>query len=114
MIFRRELAEKVMAGEKTVTRRLCLGNPRSPWYRKRCAYRAGQIFTVNPGRGVTNIGRARITSVVREHLGYLSDGEARLEGFADAEEFRSTWKAINKRYEPQAFVWRVEFVAVPA
>jgi hypothetical protein len=33
--FQRELAEKVMAGEKTVTRRLVSDNPRSPWWRER-------------------------------------------------------------------------------
>ena len=37
MNFRPELAEKVMAGEKTVTRRVASENPRSPWYVGGCS-----------------------------------------------------------------------------
>jgi hypothetical protein len=114
MIFKRELAEAIVQGRKTVTRRRVSGNPRSPWYRRRCGYRVGQTFTVNPGRGVANIGRARVIAVVREHLGHLTDEQARAEGFASAEEFYSTWKLINKRYDPLVHVWRLEFEPVTA
>ena len=82
MIFRPELAAMVIAGEKTVTRRLCSENPRSPWWRERCALRPGQSFAVQPGRGKQSIGRARASSVQRELLGRLSDQEARREGRA--------------------------------
>lgn len=112
MIFKRELAEKVIAGEKTVTRRVCSENPRSPWWRERCRYTEGKIFAVNPGRGEHSIGGARVVSCERQSLGYLSDEEARLEGFTDEADFRATFEAINRRYVPSLMVWRVEFESV--
>lgn len=112
MIFRRELAERVLAGEKTVTRRLCSENPRSPWWRERCAYPEGKVFTVNPGRGVERIGEARVVKCERQWLGFLSDDEARAEGFADAAAFQAGFEAINGRYNPTVLVWRIEFVAL--
>jgi len=46
VIFRRAFAEKVMAGEKTLTRPLCSGNPRSPWRRERCRHPPVGSFAV--------------------------------------------------------------------
>ena len=112
MIFRAELAAKIIAGEKTVTRRLCSENPRSPWWRQRCALRPGQTFAVQPGRGKPAIARARATRVSREALGRLSDHEARREGFATADAFELAFTAINGSYDPAALVWRVEFERV--
>lgn len=112
MIFKAELAELVVAGEKTVTRRLCSENPRSPWWRERCTYQPGKVFTVNPGRGVTRIGEARVVSCDRQALGYLTDDEARAEGFENATVFRATFEAINGSYDPDVMVWRIEFVAL--
>ena len=112
MIFRAEPAAKIMAGEKTVTRRLCTENPRSPWWRQGCALAPGQTFAVQPGRGQPAFARARATSVRREALGRLSDHEARREGFATAEAFELAFTAINGSYDPAALVWRVEFERV--
>lgn len=110
MIFKGELAEKVMAGEKTVTRRLVnTVNPRSHWWKDRCLYRPGQIATVNPGRGVPNIGRIRILSVEQGVLGWLTDAEARAEGFADAETFERGFSAINGGYDPDLRVYVLRF-----
>jgi hypothetical protein len=112
MIFKPELAALVVAGEKTVTRRLCSDNPRSPWWFERCAYQRGKVFTVNPGRGVVRIGEARVTHVRRMPLGHLSLSEARAEGFASSREFREAFAGINGEYDPELMVWRVEFVAL--
>jgi hypothetical protein len=112
MIFRRELAEKVMRGEKTVTRRAVSDNPRSPWWKERCRYSVGKVFTVNPGRAVPRIGEARVIACDQQDLGELSDAQARAEGCTSAQDFRETWVAINKRYETDARVWRVEFEVV--
>lgn len=107
MNFRPELAEKVMAGEKTVTRRLASDNPRSPWYRERCAYRVGQRVAICPGRGRYRIGDATVTSVDFLRLGRLSDEEARREGFEDRLSFEAAFAGINGRYDPDAEVWRI-------
>lgn len=112
MIFRPELAELVLRGEKTVTRRLVSDNPRSPWWRERCALRPGQTVAVCPGRGKPAIGRVRIVRVTREPLGAITDAEAAKEGFASADEFRKAFTAINGGYAPDALVWRIEFVRV--
>jgi hypothetical protein len=109
MNFQPDLAAKVVAGHKTVTRRLASDNPRSPWWRGGCRYTAGKEFTVNPGRGKVNIGRARVVSARLEDLADLDDGEAFREGFATKVEFVDAWAAINGSYDSEARVWRVEF-----
>lgn len=109
MIFRPELAAKVMAGEKTVTRRLCSTNPRSPWYRERCTYLEGKEFAVQPGRGKPSVGRARVISAQRGRLGRLTDAEARAEGFEDEPHFAAAFALINGFYDNFLEVWRIEF-----
>lgn len=98
-----------MAGEKTATRRRYQDNPRSPWYHGRCAYKVGQVFTVNPGRGKTNIGRARVTKVYAQALGSMTEKDARREGCKNLKHFREVWKAINGIWNPIERVWVVEF-----
>jgi hypothetical protein len=107
--FKPELAAKVMAGEKTVTRRLVSENPRSPWWREQCSLKVDHTYAVCPGRGKNAIGRVRITSVNLEQLGDLDDDEAFREGFATKVEFVDAFAAINGSYDPAAAVWRVEF-----
>lgn len=109
MNFRPELAAKVLAGEKTVTRRLVSENPRSPWWRERCSLVAGRDYAVCPGRGKNAIGRVWIESTNRMLLGYLTDSEARAEGFANGIEFERAFEAINGSYDPSVEVWCVTF-----
>jgi hypothetical protein len=109
MNFQPELAEKVMRGEKTVTRRLASDNPRSPWYWDGCSLQVGRDYAVCPGRGKRAIGRVRIIGVERVSLGYLSDLEARAEGFPDEAAFREAFSAINNGYYHDDDIWRVEF-----
>ncbi len=119
MNFRPELAAAVMAGRKTVTRRLVSDNDRSPWWSEKCAYRVGQRVAICPGRGKHNIGHAVVTSVERMTLGYLSPRETRAEGFVDADglfpdvaPFVEAWGSINGSYDPAALVWRIGLEAV--
>lgn len=117
MNFKPELAAAVMAGEKTVTRRLVSDNPRSPWWREKCAYRVGQMVAICPGRGKVQIGRVRIVSVGRMRLGSVDDREATREGFGNLaefprHEFREAWTAINGAYDEDAIVWRIGLEAI--
>ena len=113
MIFRPELAAAVMAGRKTVTRRLLSANPRSPWFQDRCGYSVGQVVAVCPGRGKHRIGEAVVTSVDRMALGLVDDREARREGFENRAAFVEAWTAINGSYDPEAVVWRIGLRASP-
>lgn len=113
MTFRPELAAAVMDGRKTVTRRVASPNPRSPWYVGACSLVVGRDYAVQPGRGKGAIGRARIVSTRLERLGYLSDDEARAEGFENAYQFERTFARLNGgSYDPRVDVWRVELEAV--
>jgi len=109
MIFRPELAAKVMAGEKTVTRRLVSDNARSSWWRERCIYVEGKEFAVQPGRGKPSIGRARVVSCTQEQMLDMSKAEARKEGFPSVEQFAIAFQAINGSLPLRKLVWRVEF-----
>jgi hypothetical protein len=115
--FQPDLAALVMDGTKTVTRRLCSDNPRSPWWKERCALVAGRDYAVCPGRGKAQVGRVVIVDTRRDRLigvGYTAvpfvrDVEAEREGFPNAAAFRAAWETINGHYDPMALVWRVEF-----
>jgi len=111
--FRRELAEAVMAGSKTCTRRLVSDKPRSPWWYENCAYVPGQRIAICPGRGKHAIGHAVVTTVERMPLGRLSNAEAQAEGFGGRGGFVMAWTAINGSYDPAAIVWRIGLRASP-
>lgn len=125
MNFRPELADAVMAGRKTVTRRLVRDNPRSPWWRERCSLNIGQDYAVCPGRGKNAIGRVRISSLTQQTLGEAFGGfgdlhsgpqnrEAMREGFRNAVSFQLAWLQINGGYDEDALVWRVGFELQPS
>jgi hypothetical protein len=111
--FRPELAAAVMAGKKTVTRRLVSENPRSPWWRGGCKKKVGRDYAVCPGRGKHAIGRVVITEVTLEHLGDVGPGEARREGFSDVRAFQQEFATINGCFEPDTLVWRIAFRVLP-
>ena len=113
MNFQPELAAKVMAGEKTVTRRVASRNPRSPWARGGCSLAVGKDYAVCPGRGKNAIGRIEILSVELLHLGQgLTRAEARAEGFDSVQAFKDAWKEINGSWSDGVQVWRIEFRVV--
>jgi hypothetical protein len=112
--FQPALAAKVLAGEKTVTRRLVSVNPRSPWWLGGTSLVVGRDYAVCPGRGKVAIARVVIRSTRQEVLGILSDDEAQREGFACTEAFELAWSTINGgAYDATARVWRVAFELVP-
>ena len=114
MTFKRKLAEKVIAGEKTVTRRLVSDNPKSPYWRKKCGYRVGQEIAICPGRGKHQIGKARVVDVRKQLLlSVIEPGEAQAEGFEDLAAFREAWTQINGSFETHAIVWRIELEVQP-
>lgn len=113
MNFRPELAAKVMAGEKTVTRRIPSINPRSPWWIKGCKLVVGRDYAVCPGRGKPAIGRIVIERFSMVWLSQMTEHEARLEGFEDTGDFFDAWDEINPTKPGDTLVWRVQFKAIP-
>ena len=104
MIFSPLLADKVMSGEKTVTRRPVKGEAA-------CRYQVGRTYAVQPGRGKKSIGRIAISSVHKEPLGNATR-EARAEGFHDFDAFRNYWAGLYGNFNPDQAVWRIAFELV--
>jgi hypothetical protein len=91
MIFKPELAQAILDGRKTQTRRLVTGNTKwdSPqkdrvvhvsypthWTK----WEVGKDYAVCPGRGKKAVGRIRITGIRRERLKQISHNDAVAEG----------------------------------
>jgi hypothetical protein len=93
VIFRKELAEKILRGEKTATRRVMNDNPRSPWYRHTKRYPVGMVFAVQPGRAKHGIAKARIGAAYTQKPLDITYEQVREEGFKDKSEF---WAVIHK------------------
>jgi hypothetical protein len=90
----------VLAGRKTVTRRLARGI---------CRYRVGQDYSVQPGRGVREIGRLAVVAIARQQLGLPSLEEVRREGFDRVDDFIEAWTEIHGGYDEHALVDRIAF-----
>lgn len=101
MTFRPELAALVMAGAKTQTRRLTRG--------RRCSYKVGKTYAVQPGRGKHAIGRLRVTDVRFQRVGEISDSDARREGFSSADEFVAYWRGLHGEWWPDTPVHVISF-----
>ncbi len=85
MIFKPEMVEKILAGEKTATRRPAKGQRR---------YSVGREYAVQPGRGKKAVGRIRIVVTVRERLDRILTCEAIEEGFESREAFFAYWRKL--------------------
>lgn len=56
-----------------------------------------------------SLGRIQIISVYAEVLSYITDADAKLEGYKDKDEFIADWKRIHGRYNPMSVVWVMMF-----
>lgn len=112
MNFRPDLADLVVAGRKTVTRRVMSGNPRSPWFEGGCLLVVGHPdgYAVCPGRGREQIGRVDLISIRPSTMGAVDDAEARREGCADRAAFRELIVEIHGAFDPRLKVWRIEMM----
>jgi hypothetical protein len=107
LTFRPELAEAVMLGKKTETRRRLSNNPSSPWWREKCGLKMGRHYAVQPGRGKKQIGRALIVHVSTGLLGHVDNLAARREGCAGRREFVALWEDLHGAFDPEEVVWVV-------
>jgi hypothetical protein len=99
MIFRPDLALAILRGEKTATRRaINPENPRSPWRPWDPAdhsYPVGNVFTVNPGRGIPRVAECEVTGRRIEPLIQVDDAAAKREGFTNRAAFIAAFVEIN-------------------
>jgi hypothetical protein len=112
VIFKPELVEKILAGEKTETRRLVkYENGREV----PCRYEKGKYYALQPGRtkpGIRGV-KLKILAVDREHLGQMEHRKALREGFSGTGEFFRYWERLHGRVVPDLVeVWAIRFELV--
>lgn len=105
MIFSPELADKIVHGTKTVTRRPANGKP--------CPHRVGSVQKLQPGQGQVALpGRIQIKSVRLERLRDVTIADAKREGFGGSRplvQFFSVWAELYGLDAPDDPVYRIEF-----
>jgi hypothetical protein len=112
VIFKPEMVAKILAGEKTVTRRPVkwkISRAAAPdlWFP--CRYEVGKDYAVQPGRGKKAVARIRIVGVRRGLLAGVDREDARLEGFASVAHFRRYWTTLYGSFDSTQPVDRIEF-----
>lgn len=109
MIFRPELIEKILAGEKTQTRRPVKGEAGR---RGQCRYRPGRRYGVQPGRGEKSTCQIGVWHVRQEMLGKISEADAREEGFENSAYFFRYWHGLYGAVHLEQKVWVIRFFLV--
>lgn len=113
MNFKPELVEKILAGQKTQTRRAMSENPNSPWYRGGCKLKRNHAYALCPGRGKHQVAKIIVTDVQPVVLGAITSGDAIAEGFTSAAEFRDYWTRMHGSFDPAENVWAITFHLMP-
>lgn len=115
MIFQPELIEKILAGEKTETRRKVKPGEME------CRYKPGRAYVVQDGRGRPGIARIKVLSVCHERLGDIDPQSARAEGVTGShwfhfgvigaeEQFFAYWRRIHgEEPDMNQEVWVIRF-----
>ena len=127
MIFSEPLLTKVLAQEKTVTRRPVkfetvdtgVAIERPCRYKRYASYAIQPVIEHGPGkgRGGKEVARPFVVRVDRELLGGgldWSTSEAQREGFGDWPTYREYWIALYGSYNPSQLVDRIEFELLPS
>jgi len=98
MIFAKT-ADKVLAGEKTQTRRpVKLGESFNgiEVYSESgtLKWRVWNTYAVQPGRTAKSVGRIQLTNIRIERIYQITNADARAEGFSGRDEFARVWKEL--------------------
>lgn len=109
MIFSGELADKVLAGAKTQTRRpaVLAGEPWDESTVWPCRYVVGRAYAVQRKRATHAVGRILILGVSFCPSTTISDEDARAEGFDSPDAFYERWESFYGDGKP--WCWRLEF-----
>lgn len=116
MIFAKT-ADKVLAGEKTQTRRpvkdgeffngIEVYSPTGI-----LKWRVWNTYAVQPGRTAKSVGRIEITNIRIERLYRITLADARAEGFSGIDEFIRVWQEIYPKGSLLDSVYVLEFELV--
>jgi hypothetical protein len=127
MLFKPELVAKVLAGEKTQTRRewresdawlidgdtmqtFCVSEGeggRERWF-------VGKSYALQPGRGKRAVGRILLTEIrYCARAADISEADARAEGFESAGQFREVYARINGAGALEESCWALTFRRAP-
>lgn len=99
MIFTKEHIALVLAGEKTMTRRL--GKKR---------WTVGHVHPVKCSRFEKARGYVRILDTTEEPLGNTTEADAKAEGYSSLENYKAAWERIFKTaWNDDLLVWVVTF-----
>ena len=128
MLFKPYLAEAILQGKKTQTRRLptntgtVLFQDRiiAVYRNRRLRWRVGNTYAIQPGRGKKSIGRFHLLSIHLESLQAITPADVTAEGLAaypdPTKGFVALWNSINTKPgtrwqdNPQVFVLTFELV----
>jgi hypothetical protein len=97
-LFKRELLAKVLEGSKTQTRRI-----------HKVTLKPGRTYAARCNRFEKAQARILITAARREKLGDITLADAKKEGFANIEQFRTAWLIINGTWKPDQIVTVYDF-----
>jgi ParB/RepB/Spo0J family partition protein len=98
--FSRTHADAILNGKKTQTSR----KSRDPHIQPAAIVRAA----------ITHFADLRVTDVRRKRLGDFDESDAQREGGYTLEEFKNVWKELHGEWNPQEFVYIIEFELVKA
>ncbi len=96
--FRRKFARSIIEGKKRLT------------IRKWTNLKPGDEVFVHSGGKI--IGKARIKAVEKKHISEISDEEAKLDGFRDAEQLRAEMKKMG--YDGEVYLIHFDFEPLEA
>ena len=113
VIFGAELVGKILAGQKTVTRRRLHGSDTGIGWRGPSRYQAGKVYAVQPGRGKQHVGHIHVWNVYPERLGRMTYVDAQSEGFTSLLDFTSYWETLHGGYDPDEIVTVIRFDLAP-
>lgn len=98
MKFNRELANKVLRGEKTQTRRPVEGP---------CKYKVGRSYKLRSDKPINQL--VKVGAVRKERLGAISEMDVLSEGFKSVEEFFTCWEEIYGAVDKSCLVYVIDF-----
>ena len=115
MIFAKTI-DKVLAGEKTQTRRPVkpgdFFNGIEVYGKYTLKWRVWNTYAVQPARTAKSVGRIRLTNIRKERLNRITPEDARAEGFSGRDEFVRVWKELYPKSSLLDSVYVLEFELV--